>query len=172
MLRAQQQTITFVAIDSSLPPARKSGLTSWAGSEVQISKEGAAWVNATNSPTEIGSSGRYALVLTATECRCSWLHVKVEKTGMQPADEPGSMDEQYDGAVVADAGNGVLGFKTDLASVVADFYKDALIRFTTGALAGSGPKRISAYSTGKIVTLASALPLAPSAGDLFVVVTT
>lgn len=59
------------------------------------------------------------------------------------------------GAVVTDAGNSATAFKTDLASAVNDFWKDALILLTSGALAGQ-VKKIGAYTgASKIVTLAS-----------------
>ncbi len=169
MLRAQAQAVTFFAIDSLSPPARKSGLTSWASGECQI-WNGSAFINTTNNPVEIGSTGRYSLLLTATELRRSWLHVKIEKAGMQPADVTGDMDEQVDFAVVS---GDATTFVTDLTSSVTDFYKGGLVRGTTGANAGCGTRKISAYNgTTKAVTLESALPAAPSAADLFVLVTT
>lgn len=166
MRRAKQQTITFAAIDSAAAPARKSGLT-LLSSDVKLSKDGAAYASATNAPAEIGSTGRYSLVLAAAEADCSWLHVYVEKTGMQPVDIIGAMSEQPSGAVVADAGNVATAFMTGLASTVDNFWKDAIVVFTTGALADQS-KRVASYSgTTKVLTLVAALTAAPSAGDKF-----
>lgn len=170
MLRAQAQTITFFAIDATSPPARKSGIT-FATGDCKI-WNGSAFVNTTNLPAEI-SAGRYSLALTAAELRRSWLHVYIEKSGMQPVDIPGEMDEQTDGAVVADGGNSATTFVTDLTASVNDFYKDALVRFTTGSLAGSGPKKVTGYNgTTKALSFTAGFTSAPATGDLFVLVTT
>jgi hypothetical protein len=172
MLRAQAQTFTFEAIDAIAPPSRKSGLTSWASGECQI-WNGTTFVNTTNTPVEIGSTGRYSLVLTAAEMRKSWLHVKIVKAGMQDADIRGELGGDGDLAVVSDAGNTATTFVTDLTSSVTDFYKGALIRGTTGANAGCGNRKIGGYNaTTKAITLEIALPVAPTAGDLILLVTT
>jgi hypothetical protein len=169
MLRAQAQTVTFEAIDSVAPPARKSGLTSWASGECQI-WNGTTFVNTTNPPVEIGSTGRYSLLLTAAEMRRSWLHVKIEKSGMQPVDFRGALAGDGDLAVVS---GDATTFVTDLTSSVTDFHKGALIRGATGANAGCGNRKIGAYNaTTKAVTLETPLPVAPSPGDLIVLVTT
>jgi hypothetical protein len=103
MRRAQAQTITFPAYDSaSVVGALKTGLALLV-SDVKISKDGGAFVNASNAPTEIGGMGVYALTLTAAETACSWLCVMVSKTGMRPQLVEGAMSEQPNAAVVADA---------------------------------------------------------------------
>lgn len=168
MLRATQHTVTFAAIDAVAPPARKSGIIFTTG-DCKI-WNGSAFVNTTNMPAEIGSTGRYSLVLTAAELRGrTWLHVYVAKAGMQDTELLGGLDEQVDFAVVS--GNATT-FVTDLTSAITDYYVGALVRGTTGANAGAGTKQIVAYNgTTKAVTLSSPLPATPGAGDLFVLVT-
>lgn len=58
------------------------------------------------------------------------------------------------------------GFVTDLASSVTDFYNDSFLLMLTGACQGSGPKRVTAYTTGKAITI-RVLPTAPANGDAF-----
>jgi hypothetical protein len=170
LLRAQAQTVTFAAIDSSAPPARKSGLT-FATGDCKI-WNGSAFVNTTNLPAEIGSTGRYSLLLTATEMRRAWLHYYVTKTGMQDVDDSGSLSPGIDTAVVADAGNSATTFVTDLTSSVTDFYKDALFRFTSGNLAGQ-VKKITGYNgTTKALSFSPGFTAAPATNDLGLIVTT
>ena len=91
-------------------------------------------------------------------------------TGATPA--AGSIDKligpaETEGDVVADGANTATTFKTDLSSATNDQWKDALLLFLDGALAGQ-VKKISAYNgTTKFVTLSSAFTAAPSAGDTF-----
>lgn len=166
MRRAQQQTVTFEAIDSALPPARKSGLTLLA-SDVKISKDGGAFANATNAPSELGSTGRYAIVLTAAETDAAWLHIYVEKAGMQPKDFGGGTTGDPTGQVLTDASNSATTFKTDLAATATDYWKDCFLTFTSGALAGQ-TKKITGYNgSTKFVTFLSGFTGTPSNGDRF-----
>ena len=67
--------------------------------------------------------------------------------------------------IVADTDNSTLQFKTNLASTVDDAEKGGWVRFTSGALAGLPPKRISTYNgTTKIITLSSSFVSAPATG--------
>jgi hypothetical protein len=172
MLRAKQQTISFPAYDSSVTTgATKTGLALLAA-DVKLSKDGGAAVAATNPPVEIGTTGRYSLVLTAAETNCGYLHIWIEKAGMRPQDVYGFADEHPAAAVVADGANTATTFVTNLPSAVTDFYKGAGVAFTTGALAGSGPKEIASYNgTTKAITLAGPLPAIPAGGDLFSLIT-
>jgi hypothetical protein len=170
MRRAQQQTITFPAIDSTVGAgATKPGLTLLA-SDVQISKDGGAFASATNPPVELGSTGRYALTLTAEETNCSWIHVYVEKGGMRPLDITGALSDQPAAAVVADGGNSPDSFVTNLTSAANDFWAGAGIVFTSGALAGQVREIDSYDGTTKAITLVEPLTAAPAAGDLFVII--
>lgn len=71
------------------------------------------------------------------------------------------------GAVVADGSNTASTFKTDRTEATSDFWKDSLLLFITGSLAGQ-LRRITSYDgSTKFVTLASAVTAAPSASDKF-----
>lgn len=169
MRRAKQQTITFAPIDAAAAPARKSGLVLLT-SDVHISKDGGSFVNATNAPAELGSTGRYALVLTAAEIDCAWLHVYIEKTGMQPVDIVGGTTGEPSGQVLTDAGNTASAFKTDLSSATSDFWKDTFLTFTSGALLGQ-TKKVTGYNgSTKFLTFLSGFTGTPSNGDRFVLI--
>jgi hypothetical protein len=170
MRRAQQQVITFPAIDSTLTTgARKSGLTLLA-SDVKIAKDGGAFVSATNAPAEIGSTGRYALILTAAESHCSQLHLYVEKTGMQPHDQYGVLDAQPSALVVADGSNTATTFITSLTEASTDFWRSAGLVFTSGALKWQVREVLSYNGTTKAITLAVPLTAIPAAGDYFTII--
>lgn len=75
-----------------------------------------------------------------------------------------------DGTVVADGSNTASTFKTDLTESATDHWKDALVTFLTGSLAGQ-VKKVSAFTPGTdFITMASAFTGAPSASDRFVMV--
>src|SRR4030067_891235 len=61
------------------------------------------------------------------------------------------------------------GFVTDLPSITTDFYQDSFLLMIGGTCDGSGPKKVSAYTSGKAITI-KALPLTPSIGDAFYLV--
>ncbi len=170
MRRAQAQTITFPMYDAvSTIGETKSGLALLA-SDVKISKDGGSVASATNAPAEIGASGRYALLLTASETNCGWFHAYVTQAGARTQDIMGSMSEQPAAAVVSDAGNTPTSFVTDLTSGIVDFWKDALVVFTSGALAGQ-TKKVTGYNgTTKALTFASGFTSAPAAGSLFLLI--
>lgn len=161
--------MSFAALDSTLTTgATKSGLA-LVSTDVKIIKDGGAAVSATNAPVEIGSTGRYSLTLTAAETNCGYLHIFVEKSGMRPCDFGGDTDEQPAAAVVTDGANSSTVFVTSLTSTVTDFYKNCLVSFTTGALAGSGPQKVTGYNgTSKALTFGVAFTGTPAAGDLFI----
>lgn len=58
-----------------------------------------------------------------------------------------------------------------LAVAVTDFYKDAFVVFLTGACAGCGPKRITAFNHTTDTVTCEALPTAPAVNDIFYLVT-
>ena len=165
MRRARQQTITFPAYDSTLGTgALKSGLALLA-SDVQISKDGGAFAAATNAPTELGSAGIYALVLTAAETNCGWITVLIRKAGMRPQVEGGDMSEHPAATVVDDAANSPSTFKTNLTESANDFHKGAGWRFESGTNAAQ-VREITGYNgTTKFVTFTEPFAVEPTAGD-------
>jgi len=167
--RSTPLIVSFAAIDSSLRPARKTGITFSSG-DSKISKDGGSFANTGNLPAEIGSTGRYSLSLSAAEANAAWVHVSVEHTGMDPVDITIGTNADPSGSVVSNGGNTASTFKTDRSEATTDFWKDALLLFTSGSLAGQ-VKKVSAFDgTTKFVTLSSAFTAAPSAADLFVLI--
>lgn len=163
-------TATFPAIDPLNRPDRASAVTFSSG-DSKISKDGASFANTTNLPAEIGSTGRYSLALTAAEMNADNVHVLVEKaSSIDPVDLIFTTGGQPSGSVDTDGGNTSSTFKTDLTESTTDYWKDALLLFTSGSLAGQ-VKKVSAYNgSTKFVTLSSAFTAAPSSGDRFVLV--
>jgi hypothetical protein len=70
------------------------------------------------------------------------------------------------GAVVADAGNGISDFKTDLAETTTDYWKGCYVRLTSGAMIGQ-MKKILTYSATKIITVESPFTATPVAAVTF-----
>ncbi len=76
----------------------------------------------------------------------------------------------YYGSVVADGSNTATTFKTDRAEATNDYWKDALLVFLTGSLAGQ-VKKVSAFNaTTDFITTTAAYTAAPSASDRFMLV--
>jgi len=165
--RATPLTISFAAVDSSLRPTRKSGLSFGSG-DTKISKDGGSTSNTTNNPAEIGSTGRYQVTLTAAEMNASWIHIYAEKTGMDPVDLTVATNADPSASVQTDGGNSASSFKTDRSEATTDYWKNCLLLFTSGSLAGQVQK-VSGYDgTTKIVTVSNAFTGTPSNGDLFI----
>ncbi len=162
-------TYSFPVIDTTNRPARKSGISFSAG-DTKISLDGASFNNTTNQPAEIGSSGRYSIAFTAAEFNADLVHFYVEKAGIDPVDERIATGGQPSGTVVTNGGNTGLTFKTDRTESSNDYWRDALILFTSGALIEQ-VKRISAYDgTTKFITVANTFTTTPTGGDRFVLV--
>lgn len=164
-------TLSFVAIDKYQRPTAKSGITFSAG-DVKISKDGGSFNNTTNLPSEIGSTGRYSLTLTFSEMNASWVHVWVSKSSanIDDIDLVFGTGGYPAGTVLTDGGNSSSSFKTDLTESTTDHWKDSLILFTSGTLAGQ-LKKVSGYNgTTKFITVSAAFTGTPSNGDGFILV--
>lgn len=73
-------------------------------------------------------------------------------------------------AVVADGANTGTAFKSDRTESTNDHWKDALIVFVTGSLAGQ-LKKVAAYDgTSKFMTVTGGFTAAPSATDKFILI--
>lgn len=170
MRRATAVTITFPIFDPSYSrPTPLSGLTFSTG-QTKISKDGGAAISTVNIPVEISAlSGIYALLLTADEMAADWVTV----VATPPTGDIVVQTIATNGAPSGTAVTGTLtasSFTTSLTESIADYWKDALLLFTTGNLKGQ-IKKVSAYTvTGGILTLSSAFTGAPSNGDRFVLV--
>lgn len=166
--KGKAYTISFPLIDNSDRPARKSGLTFSAG-ECKISKDGAAFSNTTNLPSEI-SFGRYSLALTAAEMAADYVHVYISKSGVDDLDMQFGTAGYESATVVTDGGNTATTFKTDRSSSTTDDVKDTLLVFTSGTLSGQ-VKKVSAFNgSTKFVTASAAFTGTPSSGDRFILV--
>ncbi len=167
--RADALTIAFPLIDSNNRPQRYTGLTLTTG-DCKISKDGGAFANTTNLPAEI-SLGRYSLELTAAEMDADWVLVIVSKAGtIYDWDQMIGTSGNPSGTVVTNGGNTTLTFLTDLTSATTDFWKDCLLLFTAGTLAGQ-VKKITAYNgSTKFVTVSGGYTSTPSNGDRFILV--
>jgi len=74
------------------------------------------------------------------------------------------------GAVVSDAGNSSLTFMTNLTEAVTNYWVNAFIKFTSGALVGQVQK-IQAYNGAtKVVTMVTAFTGTPAASDTFIII--
>jgi hypothetical protein len=162
-------TVSFKAVDPTLRPYRKSGLVI-ANTDIWISKDGGNFANATNGATELtGVLGRYSIVLTAAEMDASWVHIVVVKAGMDDAD-------MVLGTAGSPSGQAIAGtlttstFTSDRAEATDDYWKDAIVLFTSGGLAGQ-VKKVSAYTgVSKLFTVNGAFTAAPVNGDRFILI--
>lgn len=74
------------------------------------------------------------------------------------------------GSVATDGSNSATTFKTDLASAVDDFYKDAFVLLTSGALVHQ-VKKITAYNgTTKFITVSGGFTSTPADAVSFAIV--
>jgi hypothetical protein len=162
-------TLTFAAIDTNNRPQRKSGL-SWSAGDVKISTDGTSFTNTTNLPSELASTGRYSLALTAAEMNCSWVHIMIVKANMDDIDIFFGTGG-YPGTSVGTSGsNTATSFLSNFTEATDDYWKDSLLLFTSGTLAGQ-LKKVSAYNgTTKFITVSSAFTGIPSSGDRFILV--
>jgi hypothetical protein len=167
--RGTALTVSFPAVDVELRPQRKTGIP-WVAGDVLVSKDGGTFAGAANLPTEIGATGRYALSLTAAEMDAAWVHVLIERDGIDPVDLLLGTAGNPAGAIVSDAGNTASTFKTDRPEVTADHWKDCLLLLTSGVLAGQ-VKKVTGYNgaTG-FMTVNNPFTGVPAAGDRFVLI--
>ena len=77
LTRATERTIALPMYDEAAPDNLKSGLTP----TVVVSQDGGAFAAATNAAAEIGTTGVYALTLTAGEMDADLVTVKVTASG-------------------------------------------------------------------------------------------
>lgn len=74
------------------------------------------------------------------------------------------------GAVVSDAGNTAVTFKTNLTQTADNHWKNPYLTFTTGGLSGQTQRVVGFNGTTKFITAASAYTGAPAATDTFILV--
>jgi len=160
MRRAQQQTLTFEALDSST--GAELLVVSFAAADIKISKDGGALANYAGSVAELGF-GFYAITLTAAEMDAAFLHVAIRKTGMRRVDLKGFTTGNPSFKVVDDPLNTATTFKTDRAETATDHWAFAGVVVTSGTLQGQ-VREIAGYDgTTKFITLAEPLSAEPAA---------
>jgi len=170
--KATAYTLEFGVVNSLLRPNRKSG-AGFATGDVQISIDGGAFVNTTNLPVELGTTGRYSLALVAAEMNGNQILIKIQDLSspaqFDPMEVVISTEGIVSGAVVANGSNTSSTFATSGLGSTSSVWTDGYVRFTTGALAGQ-VKKITGYNGGTSFITTNAFTTAPSAGDLFVIV--
>lgn len=165
-----QRVLYFTAVNSSNLQSRLTGLT---GFTVRVRKPGAAEAAAANAPAELDAvdmPGVYTLELSTGELDTIGHGVIVaSKTGMETREIPFVVDDAVFGTVAAGAAT-ASSFPTSLGQADG-YWKDALVRFVTGNLAGQ-VKKIGGF-VGGTITLSTLLAFtaAPAEGDIFEIVT-
>lgn len=154
-------------VDPNNRPARISGVT-FAASDVQVSQDGGSFANIGTLPTEIGSTGRYKLVLTAAEMNASWVHIILRNSQIDDKDLYFPTDGSPAGTIVSNAGNTASTFKTDRTEATSSYWNTAYFGFTTGALAGQIQAVTGYDGTTKFVTFTTPFTGTPSPGDRFI----
>lgn len=153
--------------------AAVSGQT-FSGSEIQIRKAGGSLANAGNqgAVVELGSTGLYVYTATVAEIDTPglWL-LRVNKAGALLFEETDFVEPALWGTVVT----GTLSetaFTSDRTEA-DNVWRDALVRFETGALANQVKPVGSFANSGGLFTLSNgrAFTGAPSNGDFFEILT-
>lgn len=150
---------------------------------VKISKDGASsFTTITPTITDIGNGlynialtsshtdtlGSADLYITANNCLPND-DIQLHVVAFDPSDR--AMGAFPIGAVVFDAGNSVTSFKTNLIQVTADYWKNAFLVFTSGALIEQVQKVSAFDGTTKFITVPGiGYTGTPAAGDTFYLV--
>lgn len=155
---------------SSTTGAPQTGLT-FSGAELQVLKAGGSYANFAGTVTDVGG-GDYTYQFTAAELNTSGIVLlKVNKSGSSQY----TLNDQVNRAFLASAITGTLTtstFTSDRTEATNDYWKDCLVVFLTGSLAGQ-VKKIGGYTgSSKLFTLASGLVFtaAPANGDIFEII--
>lgn len=165
---AARRRIYFTAVSSSNLQTRQTALT---GFTIRVKKAGVAEAAGANAVVEEDATdmpGIYYYELTEAEADTPGPGVvRISKTSTETREIPFFIEQ----ATFGKAATGTLtpsSFTTNLTQT-SDFWKDNLVRFITGALAGQ-VKKIGAFAnTGGLITLATGLVFtaAPANNDVF-----
>lgn len=150
---------------------------------IKIAKDGASSLTTiTPTITDIGNGlynlaltsshtdtlGSTDLFVTANNCIPND-DLQIHVVAFDPADR--AMGAFPIGAVVTDAGNSVTAFKTNLIQVTADYWKNAFLVFTSGALIEQVQKVSAFDGTTKFITVSGiGYTGTPAPGDTFYLV--
>lgn len=163
-------------------------ITSWAGADTEISKDGGAFADCTNEATEIGTSGCGYIDLTSTEMNADNVIIKttVTNTDALPLvtvvwpEEAGDYrlaatpptagevaDAVWDEATAGHTTSGTFGeqLKTDVDAILADTDELQTNQITVAGIADGVWEEAIADHSGTSGSTAEALAAAGSAGD-------
>lgn len=166
-IRGKELWVTFPMIASNNRPVRATGVT-WQFGDVRLYLDGV--YNYTSDPVEIGSTGRYRLYLSTLYTRYGCIHLSVVKPGYDLFDMDITTTEHPVGTVVANGGNTSSTFKTNLTSATTDFWKNALVSFVSGSLAGQ-VRPITGYNgSTKFISVTTPFTATPASTSQFILV--
>lgn len=169
---AALRRIYFTAVSSTNLQTRQTGLSAFT---VRVLKAGVANAAGAGTVAEVDATnlpGVYYYEPTLAETQTAGPGVlHISKSGSEPREIPFDVER----AVMGTAATGTLtasSFTTNLAPTVADQYKDALVLFHTGTLAGQVKKIGASAIASGLITLATgqAFTGAPANGDVFEIV--
>jgi hypothetical protein len=166
-------------VDSTTPASFKTGLSP---TDTAYYKDGAgAWTSLaiTDTLTEIGATGLYALSLTASEMNHDWVIIKITASGaadtfvmfrMSAAhiDDLVRASDAQQRAATAQAGTAGTITLDAGASAVDDYYKHARCFLTGGTGAGQCQIIDSYVGSTKVATMAANWPTTPDNTTTFV----
>ena len=173
-------------------------ITSWTGADTELSLDGAAYADATNEATEIGTSGTGYIDLASSELNADSLLVKstVTNTDALPfvialyPEESGDYRADMtlisgDATAATNAKNGWLGLATTGtaasggstsitlaggASAVDDFYNNAAVAIISGTGAGQARQITDYVGSTKVATVDTAWATNPDATSVYWIV--
>ena len=141
--------------------------------DFKISKDGGAFANLATLPTVSPASGRQVVItLSATEAEFTTAIVQAIDTATKEWKDNawGLHTPLAEGGICGKITSGTPTTTTfissQLAAVNTDHYKDIWIKFLTGACAGA-ICRITAFNFSTDTATVTALPTAPSVGDVW-----
>jgi len=127
--------------------------THWVQSEVDATDAKGEYTLSIIIPGKLATLGHYSVVIDSQDPGAGKLVGHLTMNGIY--------------SLINDAAPTTTGFVTDLTSAVDDFYNDSLILFIDGALAGSGPRKVTDYVGSTKAITVKALPSAPADNDPF-----
>lgn len=145
-------------------------ITTWAGQDSEVAKDGGNFTDCTNEATEIQTSGCGYIDLTLTEMTadCALLKTTVTNTDALPYVVALFPSDSIIAAEVDDTGATTTVFDSSLTEATADHYIGRVILFTSGDLLGQATTIVDYRLDGaKGEFTVKLLTSAPANGDTF-----
>lgn len=115
-------------------------------------------------------TGTVATVTNLTNAPTSGDFTATMKTSLNTALDTHDGPDLPTGSVATDGGNSATAFKTDRTESTNDYWKDALLLLTSGAMVGQ-LKKVTAYNgTTKVITVSGGFTATPADGVTFVLI--